>query len=337
METAVEPILLSSTLSGAKPVEEMRIETQHGFVDVVQSFRHIEGDCWQRALRDHAKDYRYYELVEETLSHQFEHRYFVLKNASTGEVAIQPFFFVNQDLTAGLPASFRRLFARVRTVWPRFLNLKMLMVGCSAGEGQLDSTAAWAVESLHEAIEKFSAGRTPIILLKDFPSQYRSALTPFSNNGYARVPSMPGATLELEFASFDDYMQRKLGKVFRKNLRRKFKDTQDLPITMEVVNDATPFVDEIFPLYHQTYEKSEFKFEELTKDYFREISRRMSDRARFFLWRKDGRLIAFALCLVHGETLYDLNVGMDYELALDLHLYFVTWRDIVQWAIANGL
>jgi hypothetical protein len=35
----------------------------------------------------------------------------------------------------------------------------------------------------------------------------------------------------------------------------------------------------------------------------------------------------------HNEMLYDLNVGMDYDVALDLHLYFVTWRDIVSWAI----
>ena len=63
----------------------------------------------------------------------------------------------------------------------------------------------------------------------------------------------------------------------------------------------------------------------------------MPDRVRFFIWRQSGRIIAFNLCMVHEGTLYDLEVGMDYEVALDLHLYFVTWRDVIQWALKNGI
>src|SRR5207244_2035372 len=108
-----------------------------------------------------------------------------------------------------------------------------------------------------------------IVLLKDFPSTYRDALRYFSNDGYTRLPSMPAAKLDLEFASFEDYMQRKLGKTFRKNLRRKFRNSERHPPTvMEVVTDAAPFVDEIYPLYLQTQQRSEFQFEKLTKDYF---------------------------------------------------------------------
>ena len=53
----------------------------------------------------------------------------------------------------------------------------------------------------------------------------------------------------------------------------------------------------------------------------------MPDRARFFIWRQDGKMIAFALCLVHGDTIYDECLGLDYSVALDLHLYFYTMRD----------
>jgi hypothetical protein len=30
-------------------------------------------------------------------------------------------------------------------------------------------------------------------------------------------------------------------------------------------------------------------------------------------------------------------MGLDYSVALDLSLYFVTWRDVVEWALRNGL
>ena len=149
---------------------------------------------------------------------------------------------------------------------------------------------------------------------------------------------MPGARLSLSYASFEDYLQRKVGKVFRKNLRRKFRKLEDAPaISMEVRTDVSGHEDEIYKLYHQTFTRSEFQFEELNKDYFIELSRRMADRVRFFLWRQNGRLIALSVCMVHDGVLHDLELGLDYSVALDLHMYFVTWRDIVQWAIGQGL
>jgi predicted N-acyltransferase len=149
---------------------------------------------------------------------------------------------------------------------------------------------------------------------------------------------MPAARLDLDFGSFEEYMTEKLGKVFRKNLRRKFRALDDAPpVTMEVLTDATPIVDEIFPLHVQTYERSDFKFEELNKDYFRLIGQRMPDRVRYFIWRQQGRIIAFNLCLIHDGVLHDIDVGLDYEVALDLHMYFVTWRDVIRWCLKNGI
>ena len=84
-------------------------------------------------------------------------------------------------------------------------------------------------------------------------------------------------------------MMTRLGRNFRKNLRRKFRALDDAPpLAMEVVNDATPHLEEIHALYLQTYHRSDFKFEQLTKDYFRMVGERIGDRIRFFAWR--GRL-----------------------------------------------
>jgi hypothetical protein len=63
----------------------------------------------------------------------------------------------------------------------------------------------------------------------------------------------------------------------------------------------------------------------------------MPDRARFFLWRQEGRIIAFASVLVHDGVLRDNYIGLDYSVALDRHLYFVTWRDTIIWALENGI
>jgi len=62
----------------------------------------------------------------------------------------------------------------------------------------------------------------------------------------------------------------------------------------------------------------------------------MPDRSRFLIWRMEGRIVAFASCVVHEGVLRDNYIGLDYSVALDRHLYFVTWRDTVIWAIQNG-
>jgi Acetyltransferase (GNAT) domain len=313
--------------------------TSFGRTSVVASIFELELGLRQSAFAQHSKDLRYYELLESTLKDQFDQRYFVLENELTGEVALQPFFFVDQDLVTGLPGTIRSWVAELRRIWPRFLQMRILMVGCCAGEGHLDVLKPWAVEALHSALELFiPKANASIVLLKDFPSDYRELLKPFGLNGYRRVPSMPAAILKLGFKSFEEYMQTRLSKVFRKNLRRKFKVLLAAdPITMELHSDISPFVQEIHALYLQTFHRSHLKFEELTADYFSRIGREMADRVRFFIWRQNGRIIAFNLCLVHEATLYDLAVGMDYAVALDLHLYFVTWRDVITWSLANGV
>jgi len=133
-------------------------------------------------------------------------------------------------------------------------------------------------------------------------------------------------------------MKTRLSHATRKNLRRKFRKAEGLAeFQMEVLTDASEIVDELYPLYLSVYQRSRFHFEKLTKDYFREIGRKMPDRARFFIWRQNGKIRAFNLCLIQGDLLYDCCIGLDYSVALDLHLYFLTWRDVVTWAIQNGL
>lgn len=317
----------------------LELTVSFGRAWVVESVRDIDAALRERAFAHLCKDFRFYELIEETLPGQFQYRYFILEHAATGARTVQPFFFIDQDITAGLPAKMANWIARLRTKWPRLLTMRMLMVGCAAAEGQLGSAESWVAGALHETIDAYAPqAKASLVLLKDFPSTYRESLALFCSKGYARVPSMPAARLQLDFATFEEYMQERLSKVYRKNLRRKFKALEGVPkITMEVLTDGRAIAGELHALYLQTHLRSRLRFERLTEEYFAEIGERMPDRVRFFLWRQEGRLIAFNLCMVNEGTLYDLDVGLDYAVALDLHLYFVTLRDVFEWSVKNGV
>ncbi len=297
---------------------------------------------WREAFRDKCKDHRFYEIIEQTLANDFEHHYLVLEDNRGVVRAVQPIFFVQQNLVEGVRGRVRSAVNSVRRRFPRFLTMRVLMVGCAAGEGHLGMCAPedeqWVAEALHASLKTFAQRcGASLVVLKDFPARYRESLRSFSSNGYARVPSMPMTRLPLAYTNFDQYLDR-LGRATRKDLRRKFrKAAKAPPIELEVLNDITPCVDEIYPLYLQVHERSAMKFERLTKEYFCGLGQRMPERTRFFIWRQAGKAVAFSLCMVYGGTIYDEYLGLDYSVALDLHLYFYTLRDLISWSLAQGL
>lgn len=298
-------------------------------------------EAWPDAFVGKCKDHRFYEIVEQTLESKFEHSYLLLEDKTGAVRAIQPVFFVQQNLVEGIPA-LRGAVGVIRRRFPRFLTMRVLMVGNAAGEGHLSACAPedeeWVANALSATLKTYAElSRASLVVFKDFPARYRKALRHFSAHGYTRVPSMPMTELQLRYTDFDHYLST-LGASTRKDLRRKFRKTAAAdPISLEVVNDLTPYVDEVYPLYLQVHERSPLKFERLTKEYLSSLGQRMPERTRFFVWRQNGKAVAFSVALVHDGIIYDDYLGLDYRVALDLHLYFHTLRDILSWSIAHGL
>jgi multidrug transporter EmrE-like cation transporter len=155
---------------------------------------------------------------------------------------------------------------------------------------------------------------------------------------YTLLPGFPPLELELNFSSFDEYMEQRLSRITRKGMRRKLRRTDEAspPITMEVLTDCESVIDEIYPLYLQVAQRSPVEFEIFSREYFLEAGRRMPERHRFFVWCQGGRIIAFSFCTLWNECLYDNDIGLDYAVAYDLHLYYVTFRDLIEWALEHG-
>ncbi len=298
---------------------------------------------WETGLKSSANDHRYYELTYEVLQNQFSHYYLLLKDASDTTRAIQPFFVVNVDITMGMPNLITRTVDRLRKRFRSALKFPILMVGCSAGEGHIAEThgtadEAWVVRSLGEVLPAIARElKTELVVFKDFPKLNRAKLNRLHGFGFRRISSMPATKIELKYKDFDDYFNTVLSAKMRKDLRRKFRRTaSESPITMEVIKDITPHLDEVFPLYEQVVKRSKLKFEILTKSYFSGLGKKMSDKALFFIWRQEGRILAFNSCITHNGVLRDNYVGFDYTVALEYHLYFITRRDLFSWIIKNG-
>jgi hypothetical protein len=300
-------------------------------------------DCafWHGAFGDERKDHRYYEVVADTIQPDFDFSYFAITDAVGTIRAIQPFFIVDQDLLVGMSPRIEAVTRFLRRLWPRFMKMRTLMVGCAAGEGHLDGPEGTQHDYVRvlarELASHARALKAPMIVLKEFPAKYRGALECFLGEGYTRVPSMPMTRLNIDYANFDDYMTRALNSATRKKLRKKFKASADAaPIELTLSRDISREIEELYPLYLQVYDRSKLHFEKLTKEYFCRLGQLMPDKMRFFLWRQGGKVVAFSMCMVQQDALYAEYVGFDYAVALSLHLYHYAVRDMVSWGIANG-
>jgi predicted N-acyltransferase len=132
-------------------------------------------------------------------------------------------------------------------------------------------------------------------------------------------------------------MDQALNSATRRKLRKKFRiAAQAAPIEMSIVDDVSPIIDDVYPLYLQVYERSTLHFEKLTREFFCGLGRLMPEIVRFFVWRQEARIVAFSLCMVEGDALYAEYIGLDYAVALKLHLYHYAVRDMISWAMAKG-
>ena len=277
--------------------------------------------------------------MEETFADDFAQFYLLLRDETGQPRVLQPLFVAVQDITVSLPAFLQALVRPVR----RWLSLRLLMVGCIVGEGLIGvpemAEVPETLAPLQEAIALFARHqRVGIILFKDFPAVYRSALDRLKS--YARLPSLPAVRLALDFSSFEEYVQSRLGPSTRKSLRRKFREVDALadPIRSEVKTSVTLSEARVLhALYERVARRGERHFEVFTPEYFLRLGERMPEHARYFVWKRNDCVIAFSFCTVYEDTIYDHDLGMDLADARPLHLYHVTFRDIVRWALSQGL
>jgi hypothetical protein len=322
--------------------EQDNVALASGGVEVASRIQAMKCERWANVLGREAKDRRYYELVEDTIHEEFDYRYFIVRDETGAICAIQPFFVLDLDLLIGTKPQFGWLTNFIRRLWPSFMRARTLMVGCAAGEGHLDGKNEYAQRSAARLlasvlVKEARKLKARLVVLKEFPAKYRPALECFVEKDFTRIPSLPNVMLNIDYASFEDYMQRALSGNARKNLRRKLRATeQAAPIEMSVVGDIAPMIDEIYPLYLDVYNRSNLHFEKLTKDYFCGLSSRLGDKNRFFVWRQNGKVVAFGSCLLQGDMIHAEYLGLDYKVALDLHLYHYTFRDLISWGIAHG-
>lgn len=309
-------------------------------VRVSRSITEIAKEDWESVFPSIAESYDFFKTIDETLSGQFKSFYISLSDGPR-VLCVAPCFAMDYPLDTTVEGFLKKIMSWFQHRVPKMLTLRVLICGCQAAEGRIGISdkdcpdIALALSRAMDAVAKRE--KAHIISFKDFSREYDSFFKPLLKNGFHKMQGYPSVELDISFSSFDGYLES-LSKATRKSLKRKFKEVEELPkIELEVRAELGGLLDEAYGLYLETLHKSEVQFEQLTKEFFRNISKNMPGETKYFLWRIGGKLVAFDLCLVAGGTLVDEYIGMDYDFAYKYHLYYVTYRDILSWCIQNRI
>ena len=307
---------------------------------VVTSIDQIPADHWNKAFPNILESYDFFRTLDESSLGQFSFYYIMVYDRKT-PVGATACFLLDYSLDTSINGPLRRISNSIKKIMPNIFNIKALACGMPIGQGRIGAIGDpdRIVKVILRRIEQIAKKKkAPIIAFKDFDQTYTKMLDPLQKEGFYKLDSLPTTEMNIWFKDFEEYLKT-LSAASRYDLRRKFKKADGhVAIKMETVDALEDGVlRDVYKLYLDIVEKHEMGFELLPIGFFKNISKNMPKNTKFFLWRIDGKLVAFLLCLVSEEMLIDYYVGLDYSIAHKYHLYFVKFRDILNWCIKHKI
>jgi predicted N-acyltransferase len=310
---------------------------------VARSLAEIGREAWEACFPGALEGYDYLCAVEAAGLAGFDWRYAVVEEGGR-VLAAAPGFFTDYSLDTTLTDLGRRLVAATRKLAPRAFTVRMACLGspCTEDVGlgfAPDVGPERRAELLEALLRGFEAAAAEagcwLLAVKDAPEADRAIWAQATQRvGYQPTSGMPTAELPIAFKDLDGYLASLSGAT-RKDMRRKLKARGELRI--EVVHDLTGLEPRILDLYHQTRERSDLQFEDLTAAYFTGVLQRMGDRALCVLYWAGEELIGFNLLLQDGTTLLDKFFCMESARGPAFNLYFVSWFTNVRLCLERGL
>ena len=306
---------------------------------VTRRVSEIPAGDWNKVFPNVLESYDFFKTLDESNLEQFSFYYIMVYDRKM-PVGAFPCFVMNYSLDTSIAGPIKRITNSIKKRMPNIFNLKALVCGTPLGQGRIG--IGDHPEYMHVILRRMEQiakkNKAVVIAFKDFDKSYDKAFDPLKKNGFSKLDSLPWAERDICFKNFEEYLKTLSGAT-RYDLRRKFKKVDShVKIDMEVVGTLEDnALRDLYKLYLDIVEKHDMQFEILSIDFFRNVSRIMPKQTKYFLWRIDGKLVAFLFCLVSKDVMIDYYVGFDYSIAHQYHLYFIKFRDTINWCIKHGI
>lgn len=309
-------------------------------IKLTRKIEEIPLEDWNKVYPKVLENYHFFKTLDEANFEQFSFYYIIIYEQDTPVAATSIFsmHFALDMMVKGLLKVFLNF---IKKLTPNLLSPKVLICGLPMGPGRIGITGEPRplIQKICAVLEELAKKeKAAMIIFKDFTAVYDDILKVLLKRGYHKIESIPLAKMPINFSSFADYLKT-LSPVSRSGLKRNLKKADqsvkiDLEITDALDENTLP---KVYELYLETYRRQDLGLEKLPIDFFRIISKNMPNEVKYFLWRIEGKIVAFALCLIAQDYFIDYYLGFDYSVAHQYYLYFVRFRDLLNWCINHGI
>lgn len=149
-----------------------------------------------------------------------------------------------------------------------------------------------------------------------------NAYKPVKNKSYMVGETLPTCIFTNHFQNTDDYINA-LRSSYRRRIKLAVDKCKDYKINETVENN-----DEVYKLYLNTYNKSDYKLEKLEKGFFSDAE------ATKLAFIKDDIIRGFVMLKIVGDTLVFMLCGMDYKYET-ADLYYFMLYNIIDYGIKH--
>ena len=310
---------------------------------VFDSIVDVDKTIWNSIVPNdqYLKRYETLEVIEDSKIDACEYRYVTFHE--NGNIVGSASFFCTTFYLDILAPAFVKHFSRViRKFYSGFLAVRLLGCGpilstCTDGITVINNKYYDKVLPLIEremgiiAKEK----KCSLLLVKeiaDDKSDYFDVLKTF---GFSKLHSLPNCVLTVRWKSFADY-ENDLRQKYRKNMRKDLHKLQENDVRVSIVTDYSGVSEQLMTLYLNVYEKSKYKFERITREFFELMGSGRTKGSRLITFDHRQRIVGFVLAVEDESALRPIYIGIDYEENQRLSLYFNMLYHIVGTAIELG-
>lgn len=140
---------------------------------------------------------------------------------------------------------------------------------------------------------------------------------------------LPICILENKWKTFDEYLGS-MRASYRRRINQALKKGEN--IEYEILKDNNDFTLEMYDLYEQVFDHSEYSLEKLNLDFFR------NDIAKTVLLKIDGKIEAFIQLIEdrNNDMLIFEFCGYNYEIAHDYDIYYNMLAEITKYGIEHN-
>ncbi len=143
--------------------------------------------------------------------------------------------------------------------------------------------------------------------------------------GFTKGNTLPSCTMVIAWRSFEEYLLK-----LRSHYRYRYKKALEKAESLSIEILEREFDSKLYGLYEQVYDRSEYKLEKLSIDFFRQAE------ATVVEFKKDNEAVAFVQYSIDDKKMVFLFGGLDYGLNLKYDLYQNMLLYLIRAAIENN-